>query len=50
LNLVGTPVRLEFKSPDNPYAKKTRKSATNIAKSKAGKDLGKKRRAPSKHR
>ncbi len=50
LNLVGTPVRIEFKSPDNPYAKKTRKSATNIAKSKAGKDLGKKRRAPSKHR
>jgi GTP-binding protein len=50
LNLVGTPVRIEFKSPDNPYAKKTRKSATNIAKSKAGKDLGKKRRAPTKHR
>ncbi|PHS73391.1 MAG: ribosome biogenesis GTPase Der [Cycloclasticus sp.] len=50
LNLVGTPVRIEFKSPDNPYAKKTRKSATNIAKTKAGKDLGKKRHKQSKHR
>ena len=50
LGLVGTPVRLEFKSPDNPYAKKSRKSATNIAKGKEGKSLEKKKRKPSKHR
>ncbi|ORU91692.1 MAG: ribosome biogenesis GTPase Der [Cycloclasticus sp. symbiont of Poecilosclerida sp. N] len=40
LNLVGTPVKVEFKSSDNPYKKETRKSATNIAKSKAAKQLG----------
>jgi len=51
LNLVGTPVRLEFKSPDNPYLKKTRKSATNIAKGKAAKSsVTKKPRKPPKHR
>jgi GTP-binding protein len=50
LNLVGTPVRIEFKSPDNPYAKKSRKSATHIAKTKAGQDLGKKRHKAKKHR
>lgn len=49
LNLVGTPVRIEFKSPDNPYAKKKRKTETHIAKTKAGQDLGKKRKRP-KHR
>jgi GTP-binding protein len=47
---VGTPVRIEFKSPDNPYAKKSRKSATHIAKTKAGQDLGKKRHKAKKHR
>jgi len=52
LGLVGTPVRLEFKSPDNPYNKKSRKSATNIAKGKESKGLGseKKKRKPNKHR
>ncbi|ORU90677.1 MAG: ribosome biogenesis GTPase Der [Cycloclasticus sp. symbiont of Poecilosclerida sp. M] len=50
LGLVGTPIRLEFKSPDNPYTKKTRKSATNIAKGKAGKSLEKKPRKKIKHR
>lgn len=50
LGLVGTPVRLEFKSPDNPYKKESRKSATNTAKGKASKPLVKNRRKPSKHR
>ena len=52
LRLVGTPIRIEFKSPDNPYAKKSRKSATNIAKGKEAKGLvsDKKKRKPNKHR
>lgn len=50
LGLVGTPIRVEFKSPDNPYKKETRKSATNIAKGKAGKSLGKKGLKRNKHR
>jgi len=50
LGLVGTPIRVEFKSPDNPYAKKTRKSSTNIAKGKASKGKDKKRHKSSKHR
>ena len=49
LGLVGTPVRIEFKSPDNPYAKKTRKSATNIEKGKAS-QLKEKRKSKPKHR
>lgn len=50
LSLVGTPIKIEFKSPDNPYAKKVRKSATNIAKGKEAKAKEKKRNKPSKHR
>jgi GTP-binding protein len=50
LNLVGTPIRIEFKSPDNPYRKETRKSSTNIAKGKAAKTLGKKKFKATKHR
>ena len=48
LGLVGTPVRIEFKSPDNPYVKKTRRSATNIEKGKAS-QLKKKRKNKPKH-
>ena len=50
LGLVGTPIRIEFKSPDNPYAKQSRMSATHIAKSKNSKSLQKKPHKPVKHR
>lgn len=52
LGLIGTPIRIEFKSPDNPYAKKTRKSATNTAKGKDARPHDKKRNKPkpAKHR
>ena len=50
LDLVGTPIRIEFKSPDNPHQKETRKSATNISKGKDGKSLGKKKFKLKKHR
>lgn len=50
LGLVGTPIKIEFKSPDNPYTKKTRKSATNIARGKEVKAKDKKRPKQKKHR
>lgn len=48
MNLVGTPIRLEFKSPDNPYLGRQKKATLSELKRK--KEEQRARRRPSKHR